>query len=44
METIIVIIAHRETEEILAQGPKGWGFHPFDSGYYIFGQPEEGRQ
>ncbi|MBF2034669.1 MAG: hypothetical protein IGR92_04125 [Leptolyngbyaceae cyanobacterium T60_A2020_046] len=31
----VVTIAHRETGEILAQGPKGWGFYPFDGGYYI---------
>lgn len=30
-----ITITHRPTGEVLAQGPKGWGFFPFEGNYYI---------
>lgn len=31
----IITITHRQTGELIAQGPQGWGFLPFEGNYYI---------
>lgn len=31
----IITITHRQTGELIAQGPQGWGFIPFEGNYYI---------
>jgi len=31
----IITITHRQTGDLIAQGPQGWGFMPFEGNYYI---------
>ncbi len=31
----IITITHHQTGELIAKGPKGWGFMPFEGKFYI---------
>lgn len=35
MPQTIISVSHRETGELLAEGPRGWGITPFEGNLYI---------